>query len=149
MYCSLCPLFSYYFIQKYDLCRSFKINNIMKAKFFQALAVAIALLIAFPAFGRSLQWRGDWKKPSKPRSIEIPIIGNIEEATETLTLDFQSDLGDVIVSITDTSGNIIYQESVQTDVTPSVTISLDGLDADGGTVSVTDGENLVYGIITF
>lgn len=119
----------------------------MKAKFFQTLAVAIALLIAFPAFGRSLQWRGDWKKPSKPRSIEIPIIGNIEEATETLTLDFQSDLGDVIVSITDTSGNIIYQESVQTDVTPSVTISLDGLDADGGTVSVTDGENLVYGII--
>ena len=119
----------------------------MKVKFFQVLAVAIALLITFPAFGKSLPWKGGWKKPSKPRSIEIPIIGNIDEATETLTLDFQSDLGDVIVSITDASGNLIYQESVQTDATPSVTISLDGLDADGSTVSVTDGENLVYGIV--
>lgn len=120
----------------------------MKVKFFQVLAVAIALLMALPAFAaKKIMWDGDWKKPSKPRSIEIPIIGNIDEATETLTLDFQSDLGDVIVSITDASGNLIYQESVQTDATPSVTISLDGLDADGSTVSVTDGENLVYGIV--
>ena len=122
----------------------------MKTKFFQALAVAIALLLAIPAFAaKKIMWNGDWKKPSKPRSIDIPIIGNIEEATETLTLDFQSDLGDVIVSITDASGNVVYQESVQTDVTPSVNISLNGLDVDGGTVSVTDGENLVYGIINF
>ncbi|OUO50527.1 hypothetical protein B5F77_12605 [Parabacteroides sp. An277] len=120
----------------------------MKVKFFQALAVAIALLIAFPAFAaKKIMWDGFWKKPSKPRSIEIPIIGNIDETTETLTLDFQSDLGDVVVSITDASGNVVYQESVQTDVTPSVTISLEGLDANGGTVSVTDGENLIYGLI--
>ena len=119
----------------------------MKVKFFQALAVAIALLLALPALGRGIAWRGDWKPVKAARSLFIPIIGNIDEATETLTLDFQSDLGDVIVSITDASGNLIYQESVQTDATPSVTISLDGLDADGSTVSVTDGENLVYGIV--
>lgn len=119
----------------------------MKVKFFQALAVAIALLLALPALGKGIAWRGDWKPVKAARSLFIPIIGNIDEATETLTLDFQSDLGDVIVSITDASGNLIYQESVQTDATPSVTISLDGLDADGSTVSVTDGENLVYGIV--
>lgn len=119
----------------------------MKVKFFQALAVAIALLLALPALGKGIAWRGDWKPVKAARSLFIPIIGNIDEATETLTLDFQSDLGDVIVSITDASGNLIYQESVQTDATPSVTISLEGLDADGGTVSVTDGENLVYSII--
>ena len=119
----------------------------MKVKFFQALAVAIALLLALPALGRGIAWRGDWKPVKAARSLFIPIIGNIDEATETLTLDFQSDLGDVVVSITDASGSVVYQESVQTDATPSVTISLDGLDADGGTVSVTDGENLVYGII--
>lgn len=112
-------------------------------------AVAIvALLLALPALGeKSIRWEGKWKFMESARSLFIPIIGNIDEATETLTLDFQSDLGDVIVSITDASGNVVYQESVQTDATPSVTISLDGLDADGSTVSVTDGENLVYGIV--
>ena len=119
----------------------------MKAKFFQALAVAIALLLALPALGKGIAWRGNWKPVKAARSLFIPIIGNIDEATEMLTLDFQNDLGDVVVSITDANGNIIYQESVQTDVTPSVNISLDGLDADGGTISVTDGENLIYGII--
>ena len=119
----------------------------MKVKFFQALAVAIALLLALPALGKGIAWRGDWKPVKAARSLFIPIIGNIDEATETLTLDFQSDLGDVVVSITDASGSVVYQESVQTDATPSVTISLDGLDADGGTVSVTDGENLIYSTI--
>lgn len=106
-------------------------------------AVAIvALLLALPAFGeKGIMWDGDWKSASPI------IVWETNEATETLTLDFQRDLGDVIVSITDASGNVVYQESVQTDVTPSVNISLDGLDADGSTVSVTDGENLVYGII--
>ena len=119
----------------------------MKVKFFQALAVAIALLLALPALGRGIAWRGDWKPVKAARSLFIPIIGNIDEATETLTLDFQSDLGDVVVSITDASGSVVYQESVQTDATPSVTIPLEGLDADGGTVSVTDGENLIYSTI--
>ena len=109
--------------------------------------VIVALLLALPTFGEGIRWNGKWKFMESARSLFIPIIGNIDEATETLTLDFQSDLGNVIVSITDASGNVVYQESVQTDVTPSVSISLDGLDADGGTVSVTDGENLVYGII--
>ena len=117
-------------------------------KSIQTWAVAIvAILLALPSFGEGIRWNGHWKFTSSSRSLSIPIIGNVDEETEALTLDFQSDLGNVIVSITDASGNIIYQESVQTDVTPSVTISLDGLDADGGTISVTDGENLVYGII--
>ena len=116
-------------------------------KALQTLAVAFALLLVLPAFGEGIRWRGKWEPVKAARSLFIPIIGNIDEATEMLTLDFQNDLGDVVVSITDANGNIIYQESVQTDVTPSVNISLDGLDADGGTVSVTDGENLIYGII--
>ena len=119
----------------------------MKVKFFQALAVAIALLLALPALGKGIAWRGNWKPVKAARSLFIPIIGDIDEADKTLTVDFQSDLGDVVVSITDANGSVVYQESVQTDVTPSVIIPLDGLDADGGTVSVTDGENLVYGII--
>ncbi len=105
-------------------------------------AVAIALLVVLPVFGKKgIIWNGEWK------SANPIIVGETDEATEMLTLDFQRDLGDVIVSIMDASGNLIYQESVQTDVTPSVTISLDGLDVDDGTISITDGENLVFGSI--
>ena len=117
-------------------------------KSIQTWTVAIvALLLTLPSFGEGIRWNGHWKFTSSSRNLSIPIIGNVDEETKALTLDFQSDLGNVIVLIMDASGNVVYQESVQTDVTPSVNISLDGLDADGGTVSVTDGENLVYGII--
>lgn len=104
--------------------------------------VAIALLMVLPVFGKKgIIWNGEWK------SAAPIIVWETDEATEMLTLDFQKDLGDVVVSIMDASGNVVYQESVQTDVTPSVTISLDGLDVDDGMVSITDGENLVFGTI--
>ncbi len=104
--------------------------------------VAMALMLAFPAFGeKDIMWDGNWK------SGNPIIVCTMDDVSDMLTLDFQKDLGDVIVSIMDANGNMVYQESVQTDVTPSVTISLDGLDVDGGTISITDGENLVFGSI--
>ncbi len=112
-------------------------------KSIQTWAVAIvAILLALPAFGeKDIMWDSKWK------SANPIIVCNMDETSDMLTLDFLKDLGNVIVSITDASGNVVYQESVQTDVTPSVIIPLEGLDVDGGTVSVTDGENLVYGFI--
>ena len=105
-------------------------------------AVAIALLVVLPVFGKKgIIWNGEWK------SANPIIVWETDEATEMLTLDFQRDLGDVRVSIMDANGNMVYQESVRTDVTPSVTISLAGLDVDDGTISITDGENLVFGSI--
>lgn len=116
---------------------------------FQALAVAIALLLVLPVFGEGIRWRGKWKPVNPYRSLLVPVMGNIDEETKTLTLDFQSDLGDVIVSITSETGNVVYQESIQTGETPSKIISLGGLDVNGGTISITDGENLIYSIIIF
>ena len=57
----------------------------MKVKFFQALAVAIALLLALPALGKGIAWRGNWKPVKAARSLFIPIIGDIDEADKTLT----------------------------------------------------------------
>ncbi|OUO53753.1 hypothetical protein B5F77_05345 [Parabacteroides sp. An277] len=110
-------------------------------------AVAIALLVVLPAFGEKIFWKGEWLSLPTSEELLTSICGNIDEKTKTLTFEFPCGLGDVIVSIMDASGNLIYQESVQTDVTPSVTISLDGLDVDDGTISITDGENLVFGSI--
>ena len=42
---------------------------------------------------------------------------------------------------------MLYQESVETGATPNLTISLGELT--DGTVTVTDGESLVYGMFNF
>lgn len=104
--------------------------------------VAMALMLAFPAFGeKDIIWDGEWK------SGNPIIVCTMDDVSDQLTLDFQKDLGDVVVSIMDASGNILYQEWVQADVNTSVTLSLKGLKTGGGTISVTDGENIVFGTI--
>ena len=110
--------------------------------------VAIALMFcSWPVYAKKVHWKGKW---AIKQSIEstFPIIGNVEETTGELTLEFTEDLGDVVVTVTDASGRTVYQETVSTGNTPNWTILLD-LSAQNGTVSVTDGENLVYGEISF
>lgn len=116
-------------------------------KVIQKVLVGIALLIAVPTFGEGIIWHGKWKLTSITRSISVPIIGNVDEASGNLTLEFVEDLGKVWVTVTDKQGNTVYQESVETGETSNLTISLGSLTE--GSVSVTDGENLVYGIINF
>ena len=57
-------------------------------------------------------------------------------------------MGDVVVTVTDASGKIVYQETVSTGNTPNWTVTLDE-SVQNGTVTVTDGVNLVYGEINF
>lgn len=108
-----------------------------------------ACMIAVPAFGkRKVPLHGEWITLKKSIDPDIPIEGSLEETTGELTLAFTEDLGDVIVTVTNASGRTVYQETVSTGNTPNWTILLD-LSAQNGTVSVTDGENLVYGEISF
>ena len=47
------------------------------------------------------------------RSVSLsPIKGNIEEDNGHLQLDFVRDLGNVVVSISDAGGNLVYQQEV-------------------------------------
>lgn len=127
------------------LCRrNLKRINDMTKKFLVAIAL---MLCSWPVFAKKVHWLGKWKIG---RSIDsnIPIIGNVEETTGELTLVFTEDLGDVIVTVTDASGKTIYQESVTTGNTPNWTVILDQ-SVQNGTVSITDGVNLVYGEINF
>ena len=113
----------------------------------QKLLAGAALLMTLPAFGEGIDWHGDWKLTNSIErlSLHIPIIGEVDETSGNLTLEFVENLGNVTVTITDGNGNTVYQESVETGATPNLTISLGELT--DGTVTVTDGENLVYGII--
>jgi len=116
----------------------------MTKKFLMAIAL---MLCSWSAFAKDIHWLGRW---GLGRSIDstIPIIGNVDETTGTLTLEFTKNLGDVMVTVTDSSGNIVYQESVSTHETPNWTVTLDPSDQNG-TVTVTDGVNLVYGEINY
>ena len=113
----------------------------------QKLLAGAALLIALPAFGEGIDWHGQWKLTNSIErlSLHIPIIGDVDETSGNLTLEFVENLGNVTVTVMDGNGNTVYQESVETGVTSNLTISLGELT--NGTVTVTDGENLVYGII--
>ena len=127
------------------LCRrNLKRINDMTKKFLVAIAL---MLCSWPVFAKKVHWLGKWKIG---RSIDsnIPIIGNVEETTGELTLAFTEDLGDVVVTVTDASGKTVYQETVSTGNTPNWTVFLDE-SVQNGTVTVTDGVNLVYGEISF
>lgn len=110
--------------------------------------VAIALMLCpWSAFSKGIHWIGEWGIGRSVSSI-IPIIGNVEETTKELTLEFAEDLGDVVVTVTDASGKTVCQETVTTGNTPTWTVFLDE-SVQNGTVSITDGINLVYGEINF
>lgn len=113
------------------------------------MCLVAACIIAVPAFGkRKVPLLGEWITPKKSIDPDIPIEGSVEETTGELTLAFTEDLGDVVVTVTDASGKTIYQESVTTGNTPNWTVILDQ-SVQNGTVSITDGVNLVYGEISF
>ena len=112
------------------------------------LIVAVALMLcSWPAFAKKVHWKGNWVMKQSIEST-FPIIGNVEETNGELTLAFTEDLGDVVVTVTDASGRTVYQETVSTGNTPNWTVFLDG-SVQNGTVSITDGMNLVYGEICF
>lgn len=109
--------------------------------------VAIAMLCSCPVFAQKISWKGIW---ATKHSIDytFPIIGNIEETTKELSLVFTENLGKVIITVTDSSGEIIYQEPISTGDIPNWAITLDK-SIQGGMISITDGINLVYGEFNF
>lgn len=113
------------------------------------MCLVAACMIAVPAFGkRKVPLHGEWITKGKTVILDLPIEGSLEETTGELTLAFTEDLGDVIVTVTDTSGRTVYQETVSTGNTSNWTVTLDE-SVQNGSVSITDGINWIHGNLTY
>ena len=86
---------------------------------------------------------GKWEKGPKSITSTLPIRGWLEDNNKDLLLEFSYNLGTVQVTVTNSMGEVVYNQSVVTK--PSVGISLNEEVKEGTIVSITDGENFIYG----
>ena len=106
----------------------------------------LLLLFISPCFAKkTVRLKGKWKAETKSISPELPMCAWVEDNNKSLLVEFSSYLGTVEVTVTDQLGDVIYQQSIETDA--PIVISLDREVQVGDVLSVTDGSNLVYGII--
>ena len=109
-------------------------------------SLMLILTISLPCFAKKkVEVKGNFNKRVKTSTSELPIRGWLEDNNKDLLLEFSTNLGTVQVTVTNSMGEVVYNQSVVTK--PSVGISLDEEIKEGSTVSITDGKNLVYGEI--
>lgn len=75
----------------------------------------------------------------------MPMDASIEEASGELIVNFYENVGNVRVIVTSSTGEVIYNEIVQTSTMPSLVIPLK--DQEKGVLQITDGYNNVYGFL--
>lgn len=109
-------------------------------------SLMLILTISLPCFAKKkVEFKGNFNKRVKTSTSELPIRGWLEDNNKDLLLEFSTNLGTVQVTVTNSMGEVVYNQSVVTK--PSVGISLDEEIKEGSTVSITNGKNLVYGEI--
>jgi len=122
-------------------------NKKMKAFRKSLLFVAVFFLATTFASSKVIKLKGTW---GVGRSVtEKPIKGNIEGNNGNLQLDFLRDLGNVVVTISDARGNIVYQQGVFAEEGIPLIVSLEELSVREGIVSVSDGNNTVWGEFSY
>jgi len=99
------------------------------------LLAAIALLWAMPCWGKPIDLHGKWEHKKK----------SIEEANRELIVNFHEDLGDVCVIVTSSTGEVIYNEKVQTSTMPYLVIPLKVRDQEKGVLHIMNDYNHVFG----
>ena len=114
-------------------------------KLFKFLFVVMSLLSAIPCFGRRVHLDGNWKHSKKSILVDLPMDASIEEASGELIVNFHENVGNVRVIVTSSTGEVIYNEMVQTSTMPSLVIPLK--DQEKGVLQITDGYNNVYGFL--
>ncbi len=115
-------------------------------KYFRILGMMIiTMLITIPVFAKqSIKLDGKWSKSERSLKTDLLIHAWVEDSNEHISLFFEDDLGDVYVTVSDSSGKILYEQVVHTSGSSSVTIPV--MDMEGEcNLSVTDGKNHVFG----
>ena len=79
------------------------------------LITVLALLVTMPVFAlRQIRFKNYWIRKPKSVTTQNPIIAYIEDSDRTLHLQFLENLGNVTVCVKDLSGNIIYDQLINT-----------------------------------
>lgn len=112
------------------------------------LVVIIFLISSNPCFAeRKVELNGDWDGRKKSIVQELPLKASIEDSSKELSLQFFENLGTVYVTVINASGEIVYNQSVETEAVSSFVIHLDSVEKGEYMLSVTDGANEVHGQI--
>ncbi len=107
-------------------------------------SLILILAISLPCFAKKkVEFKGNFNKQVKTSTSELPIRGWLEGNNKDLLLEFSTNLGTVQMTVTNSMGEVVYNQSIVTK--PSVVISLNEEVKEGTIVSITDGENFIYG----
>lgn len=105
-------------------------------------------VISLPCFAeRKIEMIGDWDSRKKTIPQELPIKASIEDSSKELSLQFSENLGPVNVTVTHASGEVVYNQIVETGSLSSFVIHLNFIEEGECTLSITDGVNEVRGEI--
>ena len=114
-------------------------------KLFKFLFVVMALLSAIPCFGRRVHLDGNWKYSKKSILVDLPMDASIEEASGELIVNFYENVGNVRVIVTSSTGEVIYNEMVQTSTMPYLVIPLKVRDQEKGVLHIMNDYSHVFG----
>ena len=89
----------------------------------------------------SIRGHGSLHKKQRSINLDVPIIADIDETSKVLSLEFL----EVRVSVTDTNGNIVYEEMIDTQNVSSSIISLDECTSGSYGLYISDSENYAEG----
>lgn len=116
----------------------------------KVLSVVLVLFFMLPCFAKkSIAFKGYWNTKVKSINPQFPIQAWIEDNNKRLLLEFSNNIGVVYVTITNSLGEGFYSKSVDTKSMTSVIISLEEEMMQGDMLTITDGNNKIYGYIFY
>ena len=110
--------------------------------------MGLILLFVLPCFAetKEIAFEGEWQKV-KSIIPKLPIRAWVEDSNNSLLLEFSSNLGIIDVIVTNSTGNVMYKQSIDTKVTSFTTISLNKDVRQDDIIYITDGNNKIYGYL--
>ena len=120
----------------------------MRVKKFVCLL--LALFFTMPSFAKKkVEVKGPWEKSGRSVESQLPIEVWVEDNNKDLLLEFSANLGMVEVTVRNHYGEIVCNQLVEAVEMASIIIPLHEAIQTGYSVSITDGENLVYGVVEY
>lgn len=122
--------------------------NRLEMRSSKVLRLALVLFFALPCFAnKSIAFKGHWNADVKSINPQFPIQTWIEDNNKNLLLEFSYNIGVVNVIIINSEGKEVCSQSVDTKSMSSAIISLEEEMKQGDLLTITDGENIIYGYI--